>query len=293
MSRLGASWHDAAMEIGLFGINSGAVVTGDAVARVARRAEELGYHSVWAGEHMVVPSPRVPPSPMEPTDAILDPMVALAWAGAATTTLRLGTGVLLLPQRHPVQLAKEIASLDVLSGGRLLVGVGIAYLEPELTAMGVPMGRRGARSMEYLAAMRALWTQDAPSFAGEFVSFAGVDAHPRPSDRGRGPRIVMGGRSAPAYERTVRFADEYYGFAMSPEAAAAAVAGIRRAADEIGVLHAQGPITISITPNQRLTREVVAQYAAAGVDRLITLVSPRSLDDVLASVEANAPSELL
>ena len=281
------------MEIGLFGINSGAVVTGDAVARVARRAEELGYHSVWAGEHMVVPSPRVPPSPMEPTDAILDPMVALAWAGAATTTLRLGTGVLLLPQRHPVQLAKEIASLDVLSGGRLLVGVGIAYLEPELTAMGVPMGRRGARSMEYLAAMRALWTQDAPSFTGEFVSFSGVDAHPRPTDRARGPRIVMGGRSAPAYERTVRFADEYYGFAMSPEAAAAAVAGIRRAADEIGVLHAHGPITISITPNQRLTRDLVAQYAAAGVDRLITLVSPRSLDDVLASVEANAPSELL
>ena len=281
------------MEIGLFGINSGAVVTGDAVARVARRAEELGYHSVWAGEHMVVPSPRVPPSPMEPTDAILDPLVALAWAGAATTTLRLGTGVLLLPQRHPVQLAKEIASLDVLSGGRLLVGVGIAYLEPELTAMGVPMGRRGARSMEYLAAMRALWTQDAPSFTGEFVSFAGVDAHPRPTDRARGPRIVMGGRSPAAYERTVRYADEYYGFAMSPDASAAAVAGIRRAADEVGELHAQGPITISITPNQRLTRELVAQYAAAGVDRLIALVSPRSLDDVLASVEASAPSELL
>lgn len=281
------------MEIGFFGINSGALVTGDAVIRAARLCEELGYHSVWAGEHMVAPSPRVPPSPIEPTDPMLDPLVALSWAGAVTTRLRLGTGVLLLPQRHPVQLAKEIASLDNLSGGRLLVGVGVAYLEPELRAMGVPMGRRGARSMEYLAAMRALWTQDAPAFEGDFASFSGVDAYPRPLDRVRGPRVVMGGHSPAAYERTVRFADEWYGFALSPEKAAECIAGIGRAADEHGIQWAQGELTISVTPNRPLTRESVEAYAAAGVHRLVPLTGARTVDDALRAIEANAPATLL
>ena len=281
------------MEIGLFGVNSGALVTGAAVAQVARRAEELGYHSVWAGEHMVVPTPRVPPSPMEPTDPILDPLVALSWAGAVTTRLQLGTGVLLLPQRHPVQLAKEIASLDALSGGRLLVGVGVAYLEPEMRALGAPMAGRGRRSMEHLAAMQALWTQDAPSFAGEFVSFAGVDAHPRPVDRARGPRIVMGGHGAAAYERSARYADEWYGFALSPEAAAESVAGLGRAVERFGLQRAQGGLVVSVTPNVRLTPASVQQYARAGVHRLIPMLSGRTLDRALADVEAFAPAVLL
>jgi probable F420-dependent oxidoreductase len=281
------------MEIGFFGINSGALVTGDAVIRAARLCEELGYDSVWAGEHMVVPSPRVPPSPMEPTDPILDPLVALSWAGAATTRLQLGTGVLLLPQRHPVQLAKEIASLDRLSGGRLLVGVGVAYLEPELRAMGVPMARRGPRSMEYLAAMQALWTQDAPAFDGEFVSFSGVDAHPRPTDGARGPRIVMGGHSPAAYERAVRFGDEWYGFALSPERAAECIAAIGRAADEFGIQRARGGLTISVTPNRALTPETVEAYAAAGVNRLVPLTGARTVDDALRAIEANAPGVLV
>ncbi len=281
------------MKIGLFGINSGALIAGDAVIRAARLCEELGYDSVWAGEHMVVPSPRVPPSPIEPTDPMLDPMVALAWAGAATTRLLLGTGVLLLPQRHPVHLAKEIASLDRLSGGRLLVGVGVAYLEPEMRALGAPMARRGARSMEYLAAMQALWTQDAPAFDGEFVSFAGVDAHPRPLDRDRGPRIVMGGHSPAAYERTVRFADEWYGFALSPQRAAECVAGIARAADEFGIRRAQGQLTISVTPNRPLTPASVEAFAAAGVHRLIPFPGATTVDDALRAIEANAPGVLV
>jgi probable F420-dependent oxidoreductase len=281
------------MEIGFFGINSGALVTGDAVVRAARLCEELGYDSVWAGEHMVLPTPRVPPSPMEPTDPMLDPLVALAWAGAATTRVKLGTGVLLLPQRNPVHLAKEIASLDALSGGRMLVGVGVAYLEPEMRAVGVPMARRGARSMEYLAAMQALWTQDAPSFQGEFVSFDGVDAHPRPTDRARGPRIVMGGHSPAAYERAVRFGDEWYGFALSPQKAAACVAELGRAADAHGIHRAEGRLTISVTPNRALTPELVEEYAAAGVDRLIPLTGARTVDDTLRAIEATAPAGLL
>lgn len=278
------------MQFGFFGINSGALITGDAVIRAARLAESLGYDSVWAGEHMAVPSPRVAPSPMDPTDPILDPLVALSWAGAATTTVKLGTGVLLLPQRHPVQLAKEIASLDSLSGGRLLVGVGVAYLEPELRAMGVPMAKRGKRSMEHLAAMQALWTQDAPTHTGEFLSFSGIDAHPRPTDRARGPRIVMGGHSPAAYERTVRYADEWYGFARSPESIAESLAGIRAAAEQFGIERAHGEITISVTPNKALTRELVAEYAEVGVHRLIPLTGAKTVDAALAAIEANAPA---
>lgn len=278
------------MDFGFFGINSGPLVTGAAVIDAARRAEALGYDSVWAGEHMVVPTPRVPPSPMEPTDNILDPLVALAWAGSATTTLKLGTGVLLVPQRHPVQLAKEIASLDSLSGGRLLVGIGVAYLEPELRAMGVPMAKRGPRTVDYLAAMQALWTQDAPAHDGEFVSFSGVDAYPRPTDRTRGPRIVMGGHSPAAYERTVRYADEWYGFFRSPESVAECLAGIREAAERHGIHRAQGDITISVTPDRKLTKDVVEAYAEVGVHRLIPLAAAKTVDDVTRSLEANAPA---
>jgi alkanesulfonate monooxygenase SsuD/methylene tetrahydromethanopterin reductase-like flavin-dependent oxidoreductase (luciferase family) len=162
--------------IGLFAVNSHACADPEAAARVAGLAERLGYDSLWAGEHVVVPSPRVDPSPMEPDEPILDPLVALAHLAARTERIRLGTGVILLPQRNPVVLAKQVASLDVLSGGRLILGIGVAYLEPEMRAVGVPMEGRGARADDYLAAMRALWEQEAPAYEGRHVRFEGVDA---------------------------------------------------------------------------------------------------------------------
>ena len=125
------------MELGVFGLNAKAVIAPATTAGLARRAEELGYRSWWVGEHVVLPSPRVEPSPMEATDAILDPLVHLAFVAAHTESIELGTGIVVLPQRNPLVLAKQVASLDVLSDGRLLLGVGVGYLEPEL--------RRGRR----------------------------------------------------------------------------------------------------------------------------------------------------
>src|SRR5207344_3586317 len=110
---------------------------------LARLAEDLGYESVWAGEHVVLPSPRVAPAPMEPTDAIIDPLVWLAFVAAATSRVRLGTGIIILPQRNPLVLAKQAASVDVLSQGRLILGIGAGYLEPEMSAIGVSMRERG------------------------------------------------------------------------------------------------------------------------------------------------------
>ena len=119
------------MKLGLFSINMGPCAGPDHLAAAALAAEEAGLDSVWAGAHVVVPDPQIPPSPMAPRDPALDPVVALTWAAAATSTIRLATGIIIVPQRNPVVLAKQLASLDVVSGGRLTFGVGVGYLEPE------------------------------------------------------------------------------------------------------------------------------------------------------------------
>jgi probable F420-dependent oxidoreductase len=182
------------MKLGLFGINMDSCIDPGAAARVARAAEEAGFDSLWTGEHVVLPDPQVPPSPVGPETALHDPAVALTWVAAHTKTIRLGTGIIILPQRNPLVLAKELASVDVLSKGRLIFGLGIGYLKPEFDALGVPFEDKGVRAMEYLAAMRALWTQEKPRYEGRFVRFAGVQAFPRPVQRPH-PPIVIGGMS--------------------------------------------------------------------------------------------------
>ena len=267
--------------IGLFAINSHACAEPGAAARIATLAESLGYDSLWAGEHVVVPSPRVDPSPMEPDEPILDPLVALAHLAGHTERILLGTGLIVLPQRNPLVLAKQAASLDVLSGGRLILGIGVGYLEPEMTAIGVPMEARGARADEYLAAMRSLWQDDAPSFHGRFASFERVDAHPRPVQHPL--PIVVGGHTEAAFRRAARHADGWYGFLVGLRAMAGYRESLQRAARE-------RPLHVSVSPSRRLDPETVAGYADLGVDRLIVIPPPGlSLDEVAAFVESNAP----
>jgi probable F420-dependent oxidoreductase len=276
------------MKLAFFGINAGPLATDpDMAAAVAQHAEQAGYDSVWAGEHMCVPTPQAPPSPLGPTDPILDPIPALTWAAANTTALRIGTGVLLMPQRNPVALAKELASLDVLSKGRLLVGVGIGYLEPEFRAVGASMERRGERTMEYVAAMQALWSMEQPSFAGEFVSFDGIDAYPRPV-RPDGPPIVMGGHTAAAFRRAVQGADEWYGFRCDLDRTTMCLDGLAKAQARYGLTTKSGRLVISITPAAPLTTDLVAQYAALGVDRLIVMTGNGELDHYRRFLDDNA-----
>jgi probable F420-dependent oxidoreductase len=274
--------------IGLFAVNSHALAEPNAAARIAALAERLGYDSLWAGEHVVVPSPRVDPSPMDPDEPILDPLVALAHLAAHTERILLGTGVILLPQRNPVVLAKQVASLDVLSGGRLILGIGVAYLEPEMTAIGVPMEARGARSDEYLAAMRSLWDDDAPAYDGRFASFAGVDAYPRPIQRPL--PIVVGGHTDAAFRRAARHADGWYGFLIGLRAMAQ-----HREALDTAIEHAgrDRPLHVSVSPSRPLDPDTVAAYADLGVDRLIVIPPPGlGVDDVARFVEANAPERV-
>lgn len=169
---------DHTMRLGLYGINMGPCGVPAVAARVAQVAEAAGFESLWAGEHVVLPDPQVPPSPLPASSPVLDPTLTFAFLAGQTKKVRLGTGIIILPQRNPLVLAKELASLDVLSQGRLIFGVGIGYLKPEFDALGIPFEEKGPRTTDYLHAIRAIWTQPQPAYHGKFVSFGGVQAFP-------------------------------------------------------------------------------------------------------------------
>ncbi len=237
------------------------------MVEVSQACEAAGFDSVWTGEHVVLPDPQVPPSPVAPHTPMLDPAVALAYIAARTTTLRLGTGIIIVPQRNPLVLAKEMASLDHVSGGRLILGVGVGYLIPEFAALGISMEHRGERTEEYLDAMRAIWKGE--SYSGVYASFTGVTANPRPVQDP--PPIVMGGHSAPAYRRAVTSCQGWYGFAMTLESAQQSMDGLALAAQRFPRPAALGPLEISITPRGALTEQMVNAFAAMGVHRLIPM----------------------
>lgn len=255
-------------------------------ARVAGLAESLGYDSLWAADHVVLPRPRVDPSPLEPDEPLIDPLVALAFAAAHTERIRLATGLVILPQRNPLVLAKQLAGVDVLSGGRLIVGVGVGYLEPEMRAVGVPMAERGKRAEEYLRAMRVLWESPEPEMHGRFVDFANVDAHPRPVQRP--VPVVVGGNSAVAHRRAMRLADGWYGWMLGLRATAAQLDSLRAAGHG-----AERRLHISVSPARRLDPGTVRAYAELGVDRLI-VVPPAglTLPEFERFIEDNAPKRL-
>ena len=263
------------MHLGLFHINMGLRCEPDQLAATAQAAEAAGFESLWAGEHIVLPDPQVPPSPMAPQDPALDSLVALAFAAAATSSIRLATGIVIVPQRNPVVLAKQAASVDVLSRGRLTLGVGVGYLEPEFRAIGANFAERGAVTDEFLDALEHLWYDEHPEYHGRFVEFAGVDAHPRPVQRP--VPIVVGGHTPPAYRRAVRRGHGWYGYALTPEQTADCLAGLRSAADEVTRPSDLAPLEISVTPRGRLTPERAEAFAQLGVNRLV--VSPRSPAD--------------
>jgi probable F420-dependent oxidoreductase len=271
------------MRLGLVHVNMGPLSRPDAVTQAARAAEAAGFDSVWAGEHLVLPDPQVPPSPMAPQDPALDSLLALTWAAAHTTTIRLATGIVILPQRNPVVLAKQVATLDVLSGGRVMLGVGAGYLEPEFRAVGANFAERGAVTDEYLDAMRALWYDEHPSYQGRFAAFSGVDAYPRPVQQP--VPLIVGGHSAPAYRRAVTRGHGWYGYWLTPEQAAASVAGLAEAAGQVPRPDGFGPLEISVTPRGRMTPALAAGFAEAGVDRLV-LLAPPAEDGAARTIEA-------
>jgi probable F420-dependent oxidoreductase len=268
------------VKFGLFGINFGPCAVPSTAVRVAQEAEAAGFESVWTGEHVVLPDPQVPPSPVPPETPFLDPAIALAWVAAHAKTIRLGTGIIIVPQRNPLVLAKELASVDLVSGGRLIFGLGIGYLRPEFDALGVSFTDKGARAMEYLEAMQAVWTQDEPSYAGRFASFSGIQSLPRPLQRPH-PPIVIGGATPSAFRRAVRHANGWYGFALDREATGACIARLRSEEQRGERPPALGRLEISVTPRGRLSLDSARAFAALGVDRLIVYPPAPSEGDLV------------
>lgn len=251
-------------------------VDGPDVTRFARFMEGAGAESVWAVEHVVVPEtyesvyPYAPDGKMglPPTTDLPDPLAWLSYAAAATETLRLGTAMLILPEHHPVVLAKRLATLDRLSEGRLLAGVGIGWLREEYEALGVPWERRGARADEYLGAMQALWSDQPATYTGETVSFRDVHLNPSPL-HDAGVPLLIGGHSKAAARRAGRFGAGLFPLGVEMER----LAHLRTVMQETAVACGRDPDALSLTVSAPRNAEELEQLRTLGVERVVMSVS--------------------
>lgn len=237
------------MKFGVAFANVGPMAHAQGAVALAQAAEAGGFESVWTVEHTIVPSGYESTYPYSPTGKmpgpedsdIPDPLIWLTFVAASTSTIRLGTGILILPQRNPIVLAKEVATLDRLSGGRVELGIGVGWLEEEFDALGVPFAERGKRTDDHVAVLRALWTQDKASHDSEFTRF--TDAISRPQPTQANIPIVVGGHSKAAARRAGRLGDGFFPGKGSHEDLAELIAVMRATAEE----HGRDPDAIEVT----------------------------------------------
>ncbi|MFK7915857.1 MAG: LLM class F420-dependent oxidoreductase [Pseudomonadales bacterium] len=262
------------MKIGL-AFASSIGIDGASALEICRRAESAGFESVWGGEHVIMPDaigskyPYTPDGkiPAEPDTPIPDPLIWLAFAAAAAPSLRLGTCILIVPQRNPLILAKELASLDQLSGGRVELGLGVGWMREEFDALGVPWERRGARNDEYIAAMRALWAAPHAEFHGDFVDFDPVTCSPRPVNNNI--PVLVGGDTDAAIRRAVRIADGYFPGEGDPERLGGLIQRLHTAAEKAGRDPASIEINAMFGAQMMAPEEGLEALAAVGVGRIM------------------------
>ena len=230
------------MKFGISLQNRGAGASPENLALVARRAEELGFDSAFVGDHVVIPDSSVSEYPYSATGEFtgmasgewLDQLTTLTFVAAVTERIRVGSGVLILPHRNPVVTAKILSSMDVLSKGRLIVGVGVGWLREEFEALGLPpFEERGAVGNEYLRAFKELWTQENPSFQGKYCSFSNIRFEPKPVQKPH-PPIWVGGESGPALRRAAALGDAWHPIGSNPRFPLVTVAQMRRAVERLG-----------------------------------------------------------
>ncbi len=265
------------MKLGLMYANAGPAAGPAVAVAVAQAAEAAGLDSLWTVEHVIVPVQYASVYPYNSSGRmggedldIPDPLIWLAYVAARTERIRLATGILILPQRNPLVTAKSVASLDALSGGRVILGVGIGWLREEFEALGVPFEGRGARTDEWVGAMRALWKDDTATFSGSLVSFRDVRMFPKPVLR-RVP-VVVGGHTESAARRAGRLGDGFFPGRVRTEDLAGLLAVMRRAAVESG----RDPDAIEVTAGGRPAESTVQRYAELGVDRMV--IAPPSFE---------------
>ena len=264
------------MKFGLIPVNIG-VDSAEQLVGLARLAESSGFESVWTFEHVMVPVDYQSKYPYndsgkmgaEPETNFVDPLIALSAVAAATSTIRLGTGVNILSQVNPLYMAKQAASLDFVSGGRFMLGVGIGWLKEEFEALGVPFERRGARFDDYVVAMKKVWSGGVVEHESDFISWHGFKSYPLPVQK-PGVPVIMGGAAGKIYQRTARYGDGWFAPIGEPGKLATALDDLRAACDAENRDFSEIEITC-MWPGQGGT-EFVQRMADVGVARLVVPV---------------------
>jgi len=267
------------------------MTTFDLLDAVAAESEARGVATLWVGEHVVLfeqyashyPYAADGRIPAPSGSGLLEPLVTLSYLAARTRTVRLGTAMLLLPQRNPVYTAKEVSSLDWLSGGRVDLGIGVGWLKEEFEALNVPWERRGVRTDEYIEVLRTLWCDETSSFKGETYELGECEMYPKPIQQPH-PPIHIGGETDAALRRAARVSQGWHTFNRSPAELAAGLATLDPLLAEAGRSRSDLRITVCPYFNQ-LTPEIVAQYAEAGADAVAALFFCFSADDVEETFE--------
>jgi probable F420-dependent oxidoreductase len=266
------------MKIGITAVGIGKAARPGTIRAVAQHAERLNIATLWAPEHVVLfdnPASRYPYTDdgrflAGSTISLLDPFIGLTYAAAYTERLRLATGICLVAEHNPLVLAKVIASLDYLSGGRFALGVGIGWAAEEFAALGIPFERRAQRTCEYIEAMRRLWTDPKSNFDGEFVRFEEVRSFPKPAQGGKVP-VIFGGESLPALRRVAKFGNGWFGVNLNPDQAAAKISKLHALLDEQGRNRNEIEIIISPYANQ-ISHEDLRAYHELGVSEFVPFV---------------------
>jgi probable F420-dependent oxidoreductase len=277
------------MRFGVMFANAGPFAYPDLFETLVRTAERVGFESLWTVEHVVIPvgyRSKYPYSPEGKMPApenvpLSDPLLPLAYAAALSRHLRLGTGILILPQRHPAYVAKEVATLDVLSRGRALLGIGSGWLAEEFATLGVPFEQRGARTDEAIRAIRSLWKSQPEPFHGKFFAWDAVESNPKPIQQ-PGVPILVGGHSEAAARRAARLGDGFFPAQGDFETLPRLFAVLRGECERLG----RDPKTVELTCGAfSLDRDTVARYAELGISRLVIPPPAFDADSLVPALE--------
>lgn len=279
------------MKIGLFAPLANPYATPEYIRTLGTAAEERGFDSIWVAEHVVLfdeyassyPYAENGKIPVPAGTGILDPFVSLSYLAACTSRIRLGTGICLVPQRNPVYTAKEAATVDWISGGRLDLGIGVGWLAEEFEALDVPFERRGARCRAYIDVMKTLWTDDVSEYRGEFYTLPPTRQFPKPLQQPH-PPIHFGGESDAALRRVADLGQGWYGFNLEPEQLRERLQRLETLLERRG--RSRADVQVSVCPYMReASDDLVRQYVDAGVDRVILVGAATNSDDLVRSLD--------
>jgi len=282
------------MDIGYFGFGIGALTTSDWIRPIAAAAERLGFASIWAPEHVILLEKygsKYPYSAGEfpmPTDTpFADPFTTLAFTAACTSKIKIATGICLVPEHNPLVLAKTVATLDRLSGGRFILGVGIGWLAEEFQALGISFERRAQRTREYIDIMRKLWREPKSSHRGEFAGFPEVQSFPKPHSFT--VPVWFGGETPPALRRVGEDGDGWIGFNLAPDEAATKIKRIEEILKASG--RRRSDVHLAVSPYTKpVTTDDLKRYRDAGADQvvLLSLRPPSSVKETIQRIEQMA-----